>query len=139
MRILTTVAVMLPLLWAASIPLDAGWDEGVAAFKKGDYSTAAAEFQKVTKRNPTNWEAHFYLGRSHAELGKLERAERSLLAARRYADKPAEKKRAWKQLGFVYEKQKKYNKSIDAYQKAGARAEAARVRGLKRARVRTAR
>ena len=109
----------------------AGWDEGVAAFKKGDYRAAATEFEDVATRDPRNWEAQLYLGRAYSKLGKYPLAEHALLAAERHAReaKPAEKKRIWKQLGFAYEKQKKYGKSREAYLKAGETKSAERVAG----------
>ena len=42
--------------------------------------------------------------------------------------RPDDLKKIWKQLGFVYEKQKKYSDSMEAYEKAGDAAGVARAR-----------
>jgi len=122
-------AVVLSVLSVGTSVLYAGWDEGVAAFTNKNYQRAVVEFQNVVKRNPKNWEAYLYLGRAYSELGEYSRAKRSLRNAERRIKgvKPAEKKRVWKQLGFVYEKQKKYGKAREAYLKAGETGDAARV------------
>ncbi len=133
MALSVTLAVLIALLATSSDAL-AGWDEGVAAFTSKNYNHAVVEFERVVAQEPKNWEAHYYLGRAHAELGDLRAATRSLRTALRRSKKarPEDNKRVWKQLGYVYEKQKKYAKAEDAYLKAGEKREAARVERLKK-------
>lgn len=59
----------------------AGWDEGVAAFKGGDYRQASEHFSQYIRSNPTAPQAHYMLGRSLLQekrlmesLGPLEEA-----------------------------------------------------------------
>ena len=133
-------AVVLAVMCAGTTAANAGWDEGVAAFTSKNYQQAVVQFKEVVRRDPENWEAHLYLGRAYTELGEYARARRSLKQAERraFAAKPAERKRIWKQLGYTYEKQKKYNKARQAYVQAGEARDAARVERLRRkGRVRT--
>ena len=46
------IVLMLMLLVAGALPVLAGWDEGVAAFTKRDFNTAAQEFQGLVDQNP---------------------------------------------------------------------------------------
>lgn len=61
-------AVLFGLLLVATHAL-ADWERGVAAFRAGDYSTAAAEFQEVTRRSPDFPGGHAMLGESLSQLG----------------------------------------------------------------------
>ncbi|HSE38955.1 MAG TPA: protein phosphatase 2C domain-containing protein [Blastocatellia bacterium] len=57
----------------ASDPLRPGRD----AFESGDYNLAAAEFESVLKREPTNARAHYWLGRARLERREYEMAVKS--------------------------------------------------------------
>ena len=62
---LTTVCALL----TASVAL-AGWDEGVAAFKSGNYAQAIAEFQQFVEERPDQQAGYQMLGRSLLRGGK---------------------------------------------------------------------
>ena len=49
-------------------PLAAGWDEGVAAFKRGNYRAAVNEFRVVVEQSPEWHGGHHMLGRSYSAL-----------------------------------------------------------------------
>jgi tetratricopeptide (TPR) repeat protein len=73
--------LLLPLL--ATLPAEAGWDEGVAAFKSGNFTQAAKEFQAVVQERE-DWDGgHFMLGQT---LLKLNRNEEALAQLRRAYD-----------------------------------------------------
>lgn len=55
-------------------PLRLGRD----AFESGDYKLAAAEFESLLKREPSNAKAHYWLGRTRLEQREYEMAVRSL-------------------------------------------------------------
>lgn len=59
----------------------AGWDEGVAAFKAGNFKVAAKEFQTASVQNPDTWGNHYMLGLSMYKLGKTEAAVNHLRKA----------------------------------------------------------
>ena len=78
----TLLSLFLALV-VISGPALAGWDEGVAAFTKKDFQTAAAEFQKVVEQNPDAFSGHYMLGLS---LRGLNRKEESLNHLRKAYD-----------------------------------------------------
>ena len=66
--------VLALVLLATTVPSHAGWEEGVAAFKAGDYSTAAKEFQKVAEQQPTYAGGHQMLGQALQKLNRNQEA-----------------------------------------------------------------
>lgn len=75
------VSISTVLLFSG--PALAGWEEGVAAFTKKDYKTAATEFQAMVDQNPDDPRGHFMLGLS---LGVLNRKEEGLNHLRKAYD-----------------------------------------------------
>ena len=51
---------------------------GREAFESGDYKIAALEFESLSKREPSNARAHYWLGRARLELREYELAAKSL-------------------------------------------------------------
>jgi Flp pilus assembly protein TadD len=51
-------------------PLEAGWEEGVAAFRRGDFGTAASHFSELVERSPNAHAALFMLGQCQERLGE---------------------------------------------------------------------
>lgn len=70
MRTLITASVLTLLVLGAAGPAEAGWEEGVAAFKSGNYSAAAKEFQGVVESAPDYAAGHFMLGQALAKLNR---------------------------------------------------------------------
>lgn len=71
----------LPLV--AAVPASADWDQGVAAFKSGNYTQAAKEFQAIVQERP-DWDGgHYMLGQA---LSKLNRNEEALSHLRKAYD-----------------------------------------------------
>lgn len=70
MRKLVTAAVVSLLVLGAVGPAEAGWEEGVQAFKSGNYSAAAKEFQAVVESSPEYAAGHFMLGQALAQLNR---------------------------------------------------------------------
>lgn len=64
-------------------PAEAGWDEGVAAFKAGNYTQAAKEFQAVVQAQPDWGGGYYMLGQA---LQKLNRNEEALTNLRKAYD-----------------------------------------------------
>jgi len=83
MRNLITVLAFALLALAAAGPAQAGWQEGVNAFKAGNYSVAAKEFQAVVESSPDYANGYFMLGQS---LAQLNRAQDALNAYRKAYD-----------------------------------------------------
>ena len=79
---ITTVST-LTLLLALAIPAQAGWEEGVAAFRAQNYAQAVEEFRSVVKDQPEWAGGHRMLGQS---LLKLERSQEALTHLRKAYD-----------------------------------------------------
>ncbi len=92
-----------------------------------NYEAAASTFKQAISKKGNDWHAHFYLGQAYTALERFSDAEGPLNTALGLASGDDEAQ-IWKQLGFVFEKQKKYELSIDAYQKGNDPAGVARVR-----------
>lgn len=63
MRKLTYICTIVALLFAAGLA-EAGWEEGVAAYKAGNYPVAAQHFQEVVAGSPEFAGGHFMLGQA---------------------------------------------------------------------------
>lgn len=93
----------------------------------GVYADASKTGTTCVAKKDSDWLPHFYLGQAYSSDGKFDEAEAPLLAAKERAKQPNDLKQVWRQLGFVYEKQKKYTQSVAAYQAAGDQGGVARV------------
>ena len=79
MRKILTLVVSLIVL--SSVPVLAGWDEGVAAFTSRNYQQAVSEFQELIKQNPEGWRGYYMLGLSLEQLKRKEEALHNLRKA----------------------------------------------------------
>ena len=94
----------------------------------GDYTSAIKTGQTAAALPGATWLASFYLGQAYTSAGQFAQAEAPLNAAKAKTSDPNDLKKIWRQLGFSYEKQKKYADSIAAYQNAGDQTAVARVK-----------
>ena len=74
MRKTLTTTLMLALVVLSASAAMAGWEEGVAAFKSGDYTSAASEFQKFVDERPDVYQGHYMLGQVLSKLGRNQEA-----------------------------------------------------------------
>jgi tetratricopeptide (TPR) repeat protein len=74
------VAVIL-LALAVSMPAQAEWEKGVAAYNGKDYATAAKEFEEVTKTNPGFAGGYYMLGLAQTAQDQLAPAVANLRKA----------------------------------------------------------
>jgi tetratricopeptide (TPR) repeat protein len=70
MRNLITALTLAVLVLGTAGAAHAGWQEGVDAFKAGNYSVAAKEFQGVVETTPDFADGYFMLGQSLAQLNR---------------------------------------------------------------------
>jgi len=83
MRRTLYILLLAALPVAAALPASAGWEEGVASFKRGNYTQAAKEFQAIVQERP-DWDGgHYMLGQA---LAKLDRNEEALSHLRKAYD-----------------------------------------------------
>ncbi len=100
---------------------------GEAQLGGSQYDAAIATFQQATTKNGADWLPLFYTGQAQTAKGSLAEAETALQRAIPKASESRDKARIWRQLGFVYEKQKNYPQAKTAYANAGDSAAVARV------------
>ena len=93
----------------------------------GLYAKAIETGKSATGKKPDDWEALLYLGQAYTSNEQYSEAVKPLEGALAKAG-PNDQKTIWTQLGFNYEKQKNFSKSIEAYQNAGNQAAVARVK-----------
>lgn len=91
------------------------------------YDGALSTLQQAARKNPNDWLPLFYQGQAFTQKDQFRSAESILKQALDKAKPGRDQVTIWKQLGFVYEKQKSYQAAIGAYQKAGDSAGVARV------------
>lgn len=101
--------------------------QGEAELGADSYPAAAATFQQAAAKNPADWLPHFYIGQAQTASGNYGPAEAALKQSLKVASSAQDQTRIWKQLGFVYEKQKNYSSARSAYQQAGDSAAVQRV------------
>ena len=70
MRTLIAALTLAVLVLGTAGAAHAGWEEGVAAFKAGNFSVAAKEFQGVVEATPDYANGYFMLGQSLAQLNR---------------------------------------------------------------------
>jgi len=92
------------------------------------YGEAVTSCKSASGKKPTEWLALFYLGQAYSANKQFAEAEPPLAQAEQLARRAEDLRSVRKQIGFVYEKQKKYSQSIEAYEKAGDPAGVARVK-----------
>jgi tetratricopeptide (TPR) repeat protein len=71
---LVTALSLVTLLTGSVAVVEAGWDEGVAAFKAGNYAQAAKEFQGVVEQQPDVYQGHLMLGQVLLKLNRDQEA-----------------------------------------------------------------
>lgn len=91
------------------------------------YDDALSTLQQAARKNPSDWLPLFYQGQAYTQKDQLKTAESSLKQALDKAQSRQDQVTVWKQLGFVYERQKSYDAAKNAYQKAGDSAAVTRV------------
>lgn len=79
-KTLVAIGTVILLTFAAG-SAEAGWEEGIAAFKAGNYSQAAQEFQAVAESRPDWPGGHYMLGQALLKLNRKDDALRSLRKA----------------------------------------------------------
>ena len=92
------------------------------------YDGAINSFKQAAGKSASEWLPQFYLGQAYTAKGQYGSAESALRTALDRASAGDSQRRVWKQLAFVYEKQKKYGEAIAAYNSAGDSAGAERAR-----------
>jgi tetratricopeptide (TPR) repeat protein len=91
------------------------------------YDAAVATFTQVSTRNASDWLPYYYSGQAQTALANYSDAEAALKRALEKTNDATNKTRIYKQMGFVYEKQRNFDQARAAYQNAGDAASVTRV------------
>lgn len=89
------------------------------------YSAAVGSFNQAAAKNENAWLAHYYAGQALTSLDRFQDAENKLRRALQCNG--VNEKAVWSQMGYVYEKLKRYPQAKEAYVKAGNQAGVSRV------------
>lgn len=84
--------------------------------KNFNHKKAVENLEKALKFDPKNGLNLYLLGREYSRLEDFENAEKYLLQAIEILDEPMDSE--YRELGIVYNRQKKYKEAIDSYKKA---------------------
>jgi tetratricopeptide (TPR) repeat protein len=93
----------------------------------GQYDGAIATFAQVSAKSGGDWLPYFYTGQAQTALAHYPDAEVALKRALEKTGDAANKTRIYRQMGFVYEKQKNFAQAKSAYRSAGDDAGVARI------------
>lgn len=102
---------------------------GEAQLGAKQYGEAVQTFNQAAAKNSSAWIPHFYIGQASTAKADYPRAETALKKALDMGAPSADKNRIWRQLGFVYEKQRRFDEAISAYTTAGDSGGVERVQG----------
>lgn len=91
------------------------------------YEQALATLNQAKAKNANDFYVHFYTAQVLTSLERWADAETAAEAALQRARQDRAKKLAWRQIGFVNEKQKSYEEAITAYRNAGDQSGVRRV------------
>lgn len=93
----------------------------------GLYTEAVATGKAAALKKPDDWLPQFYVGQAYSSAKEYDQAVKPLQEAQKLTTDPDAVRQIWNQLGFVYEKQKNFPLSIEAYQNAGNNTAVVRV------------
>lgn len=91
------------------------------------YDNAITSFQKASAKNGSDWLSPYYIGQAYTAKQQYRSAETALKLSLDKTNRASDQVKIWRQLAFVYEKQKNYDEAISAYKRAGDSASAQRV------------
>jgi tetratricopeptide (TPR) repeat protein len=83
------------------------------------YDPALSSLERAAGKNSNDWLPQYYMGQAHTQKEQFRSAEEKLKEALGKAGKNEDKVTIYSQLGYVYEKQKRYDNAIAAYRSAG--------------------
>lgn len=100
---------------------------GEAQLGAKQYDGAIRTFERAHNARSSDWLAVYYKGQAQSIRGQYETAERTLKQALNLTSSSQNQARIWRQLGFVYEKQKEYDQAKSAYNRGGDQQSVRRV------------
>lgn len=120
MKIIVTILFIgiVTNLFGQSAETDKIIQTGNDFYKQQKYDAAAAEYQKVIDKDPTNTTAKFNLANTLSRQGKQSEAARAFTEIASNTKDADIKSKAYYNKGAIYSQQKRLEESIDAYKNA---------------------
>ncbi|MCB1053977.1 MAG: tetratricopeptide repeat protein [Acidobacteria bacterium] len=100
---------------------------GEAQLGAKQYTEAIQSFNQASSKKSSDWIPYYYMGQASTARQDYAKAEEALEKALKVQLSDKDRSRVYKQLGFVYEKQRRYEEAIKAYNNAGDSASAQRA------------
>jgi thioredoxin-like negative regulator of GroEL len=113
-NIITIIGLLL-VVTAVAQDAQAYYLQGENALHRGNYTSAASSFRKVTEIDPNDAEAYFYVGEAQRRSGNYAQAIKAYQTAIRLYPEFA---RAYNNMGDAYKDQGLYAEAVKTYQKA---------------------
>jgi tetratricopeptide (TPR) repeat protein len=111
--------------------LDHYLDAGEAWLGAKNYPKALGWFDKAQSRYPQNIHVRFYRGQCYSSLGRFDDAINELQEALKIGASGKLRTQIYETMGYVYAKQKNYDRAISAYGEAGNQTKVAEMRDAK--------
>lgn len=120
MKIIITILSILIVTnsFGQSVETDKIIQAGNEFYKQQKYDAAAAEYQKVIDKDPTNSTAKFNLANTMSKQGKQSEAARAFTEIASNSKDANIKAKAYYNKGAIYSQQKRLEESIEAYKNA---------------------
>ena len=77
------------------------FEEGLAAYRQGQFELAAHAFSAGLKQDPSHWEMHLYLGMAYVRMERIADARRQFLEVRDLCPDADMRKKAQTALGAI--------------------------------------
>jgi len=100
---------------------------GEAQLGATQYDAAVTTFTQASSKNGSDWLPLFYAGQAYTATSRYGEAESALRKSLERASSGGDKERIWRQMGFVYEKQKNFPQAKSAYRNGNDPASLRRV------------
>ena len=94
--------------------------DGMKDFRKGEYTEAIEDFQRVVQMEPNYVEAYYYMGQSYEKLGKRETAEKAYENAIAIDPRYVPAREAFGLLEYDQKEYRKAEKQLDAARDLGS-------------------
>lgn len=91
---------------------------GIRFYERGHYRKAIVQFELAIAKDPSNWEAHFYLAECYRELREYDPCLKHYRIVLELRSEPAWAARVEYKIGWVYERRGKYKEARSHYELA---------------------
>lgn len=132
-RYYTEAAQLAEQLAQAKPTFDHNLLAGEAWLGAKQYAKAAEWFEKAAAKQGQNSLVYYYKGQCYTSLSQYDRALGELQQALKLGPTGKLRNQIYNQMGYVYAKQRDFDKAINAYNQAGNTQMVAEVRGMKEA------